>query len=181
METILAHLLPLVSRRAIFPAMSISVGDSIPSATLRTLTAEGPQEVKTDDFFAGRKVVLFAVPGAFTPTCNNDHLPSFRDNADAIREKGVAEIACVAINDMFALDAWSKATESAGKITMLSDGNGELSSAMGMTFDGSGFGLGTRSKRYAAIVDDGKVTAIEVEESPGACSVSSGSKILENL
>jgi len=161
--------------------MSIQIGDSIPSATLRTLTAEGPKEIQTRDFFAGRKVVLFAVPGAFTGTCTNDHLPSFLKNADAIREKGVDEIACVAINDMFVLDAWAKSTGSEGTITMLSDGNGELTKAMGMTFDGSGFGLGVRSKRYAAIVDDGKITTLEVEESPGTCSVTKGSKIVEAL
>ena len=161
--------------------MTIKIGDSIPSATLRTITADGPQEISTDEFFAGRKVALFAVPGAFTPTCQNDHLPSFLENHDALREKGIDEIACIAINDMFVLDAWSKATGCEGKITMLSDGNGELASAMGMTFDGAGFGMGTRSLRYAAIVEDGKVTALEVEESPGTCAVSSGSKLLAQL
>jgi len=161
--------------------MSIQINDSIPSATLRTLTAEGPQEIQTGDFFAGRKVILFGLPGAFTPPCTNDHLPSFIENHDAIRGKGIDEIACIAVNDMFALDAWSKSTGATGKVTMLSDGNAELSTAMGTTFDGSGLGFGTRSKRFAMIVDDGKVTAIEMEEVPSTCSVSSGASILEQL
>jgi len=161
--------------------MSIQVGDTIPSATLRTVTADGPKEVPTDEFFKGRKVVLFGVPGAYTGTCTNDHLPSFLQNADAIRGKGVDEIACIAMNDMFVMDAWADSTGAKGKITMLSDGNGELAEKMGLTFDGSGFGLGTRNLRYAMVVDDGKVAAMEVEESPGTCSVTSGSKLLEQL
>jgi peroxiredoxin len=159
----------------------IQVGDKLPEATLRRMTEKGPEAVKTGDFFRGRKVVLFAVPGAFTPTCHNDHLPSFVKNAQAIKAKGVAEIACVAINDPFVLGAWSRSVPGADKITFLSDGNGEFSKALGLTFDGSGFGLGTRSHRYAMIVEDGRVKALDVEEKPGACSISSGAAILKHL
>ncbi|MHC4937873.1 MAG: redoxin family protein [Planctomycetota bacterium] len=161
--------------------MTIQIGDSIPSATLRTLTAEGPKEINSTEFFAGRKVILFGLPGAFTPPCTNDHMPSFVNNYEAIREKGVDEIACVAVNDMFVMDAWSKATGAEGKVTMLADGNAELTNAMGTAIDGSGLGLGTRSTRFAAIVEDGRITALEIEEVPSTCSISSGSSILEKL
>jgi len=160
---------------------TIKVGDKLPEATLRRMTEKGIETVPTKEFFAGRKVVLFAVPGAFTPTCHNDHLPSFVKNADAIRGKGAKAIACVAINDPFVMGAWSRSVPGADGITFLSDGNGEFTKAIGMDFDGSGFGLGIRSRRYAMIVEDGKVTALEVEESPGACSVSSGAEILKKL
>ena len=158
----------------------IQVGDQIPAATLRTMSDEGPVEVEATEFFKGRKVVVFAVPGAFTPTCNH-HLPTFVQNADAIKAKGVDEIACLAVNDPFVMGAWGRANEAEGRVTMLADGNAELSSALGMTFDGSGFGLGERSHRYAMIVDDGVVTALSIEEAPGTCSVSSGEAILEEL
>jgi peroxiredoxin len=160
---------------------TIQVGDRLPEATVRRLTEKGPEAVKTSDFFRGRKVVLFAVPGAFTPTCHKEHLPSFVKNADAIKAKGVAEIACVAVNDPFVLGEWSRSVPGADKITFLSDGNGEFTRAIGMAFDGSGFGLGTRSRRYAMVVEDGRVKALEVEEKPGACSVSSGASILKRL
>ena len=159
----------------------IHVGDKLPEATLRRFTAEGPQEIQSSEFFKGRKVVLFAVPGAFTPTCNNEHMPSFLELADRIKAKGVDEVVCVAINDVFVLDAWDKSLGAAGRVTLLSDGNAEFSAAIGMTFDGSGFGLGTRSLRYAMVVDDGTVTAMQVEENPGVCTVSSGASILEAL
>lgn len=159
----------------------IKVGDTLPEATFRRVTADGPQEIKTSDFFSGRKVVAFAVPGAFTPTCHKQHAAAFLEHADQIKSKGVDEIACIAVNDMFVLAAWSQNLGAEGKVTFLSDGNAEFSNAAGMTFDGSGFGLGTRSLRYAMVVDDGKVTALEVEESPGTCSVSGAPSILEKL
>jgi len=158
----------------------IQVGEKLPEATFRTLTASGPKEIKASEFFRGRKVVLFAVPGAFTPTCQNQHLPSFVKNAAALKAKGVKEIACVAVNDMFVLDAWQKATGATG-VTFLSDGNADFSRAIGMTFDGAGFGMGIRSLRYAMVVDDGVVKTLEVEESPGACSISSGDSILKEI
>ena len=161
--------------------MSIQKGDSIPSLTLRRFTADGMQEVTTDSIFSGRKVVLFGLPGAYTPTCQNDHLPSFLEQHDAMREKGVDEIVCIAVNDPFVMAQWNKDTGSEGKITMLSDGNGEFAGATELAFDGSGVSLGTRSKRYAALVEDGKVTAIEIEENPGVCTVSNASTIIEAL
>jgi len=160
---------------------TIQVGGKLPEATLRRMTEKGPEAVQTTGFFRGRKVVLFAVPGAFTPTCHNDHLPSFVKNAAAIKAKGAKEIVCVAVNDPFVMGAWGRSVPGAEGITFLSDGNAEFTKAIGMDFDGSGFGLGVRSRRYAMIVDDGKVAALEVEESPGACSISSGSEILKKL
>jgi len=160
--------------------MTIQIGASIPSATLRKLTEHGPQEIEAPSFFAGRKVVLFAVVGAFTGTCN-DQLPTFLAQHDALRAKGVDEIACVAVNDPAVLAAWSKSTGADGKITMLSDGNAEFAASMGMAIDGSAFGLGPRSRRYAMVVEDGKVTALEVEQNPGVCTITNGSTILEAL
>jgi peroxiredoxin len=159
----------------------IQVGEKLPDVTLRRMTEKGPEAVKTSDFFKGRKVVVFAVPGAFTPTCHNDHLPSYAKNAATFKTKGIAEVICVAINDPFVLQAWAKSVPGAEKITFLSDGNGEFSKAIGMTFDGSGYGLGTRSLRYAMVVDDGKVKMLDVEEKPGTCSISSGPSILKKL
>ena len=161
--------------------MSIKIGDTIPAATLRRLTADGIEEVKSHEFCYDRKVVIFALPGAFTPPCSNEHMPSFIENADAIKAKGVDEIACIAVNDPFVMDAWNKATGAEGKVTLLSDGNCEFTKEIGMDFEGLGLGFGTRSKRYAMVVENGKVTALEVEESPGECTVSSGSKLLESL
>ena len=126
-------------------------------------------------------MVVLAVPGAFTPTCNNDHLPTYVEHADAIKAKGVDEIVCIAVNDMFVMDAWSKATGAEGSVTLLSDGNGEFTSAIGMTLDGSGFGLGNRSLRYSMLVDDGEVKAMHVEENPGVCTVTGGATILKDL
>ena len=159
----------------------IKVGDQIPSMKLMKATAEGPKEVSTDEIFKGRKVVLFAVPGAFTPTCSAKHLPGFVQNFDALKAKGVAEVACVAVNDAFVLDAWAKATGADGRLTLLSDGNATFTKAGGMDFDGSGFGLGTRSKRYAMLVDNGVVKALNVEESPGVMEVSGADRILAAL
>jgi peroxiredoxin len=158
----------------------IKIGEKLPEATFRQFTAEGPKEIKASEFFNGRKVVLFAVVGAFTGTCNNQ-LPTFVENAGAIKDKGVAEIACTAVNDMFVMDAWSKQVDPEGRVTMLSDGNAEFAKAIGATLDGSGHGLGTRSLRYAMIVDDGEVKALELEENPGVCTISDGATILAEL
>jgi len=161
--------------------MSIQIGDSLPNATLRRLTEEGPQEIGASDFCKGRKVVLFAVPGAFTPTCHRDHMPTYLEQAEALKAKGVDEIACVAVNDVFVLDAWAKQLGAGDKVTVLSDGNAEFTEKLGLSFDGSGFGLGTRSKRYAMVVDDGVVKALEVEDSPGECTVTKADAILRIL
>jgi peroxiredoxin len=145
--------------------MTISVGDKIPSVTIQHKTADGIDQVSTDDFFAGRKVVLFAVPGAFTPTCSQKHLPGFVANADALKAKGVDEIACIAVNDAFVMDAWGKDQSADGKVTMLADGSAKLAKALGLDMDLTERGMGPRSKRYAMVVDDGKVTALAVDES----------------
>jgi peroxiredoxin len=159
----------------------IQAGERLPEATLRKMTEKGPEAIKASDFFKGRKVVVFAIPGAFTPTCHNEHLPSFTKNAATFKTKGVAEVACIAVNDPFVLSAWAKSVPGAEKITFLSDGNAEFTKAIGMAFDGSGFGMGTRSRRYAMVVEDGRVKSIDVEENPGACSISSGPSILKKL
>src|ERR1700709_800047 len=152
--------------------MTIKVGDTIPSMKLMVATADGPKETSTDGIFKGKKVVLFAVPGAFTPTCSAKHLPGFVQNADAFKAKGVDTIACIAVNDAFVMGAWGKDQGSGDKVHMLADGNGEFTQAVGLEFDASKFGLGKRSQRYSMIVDDGVVTALNVEE-PGAFDVSS--------
>ena len=161
--------------------MTIKVGDTLPSMKLMTATAEGPREVSTDELFKGKKVVLFAVPGAFTPTCSAKHLPSYLDNLDALKTKGVDTIACVAVNDAFVLSAWAKAQEADGKIVMLADGTAAFTKALGLDFDGSGAGLGIRSKRYAMLVKDGVVTALNVEASPGVMEVSGADRLLASL
>lgn len=160
--------------------MSISVGDKIPAVKLKTMTAEGMAEVDTSEFFKGKKVVMFAVPGAFTPTCSAKHLPGFVAKADDFKAKGVDEVACVSVNDAFVMDAWGKNQSTGGKVTMLADGNGEFTSALGLEMDGSGFGLGTRSQRYALVADDGVVTELAVE-APGAFEVSSAESVLSKL
>ena len=152
--------------------MTIKVGDRIPSATLARASAEGPQPVDTDAFFAGRKVALFSVPGAFTPTCSARHLPGFVERAAELKAKGVDEIACVSVNDAFVLQAWAAQAGAEGKVTMLADGNGDFAEALGLAADFSKFGMGKRGQRWSAIVDDGVVTELNVEE-PGAFSVSS--------
>jgi peroxiredoxin len=143
--------------------MTISVGDRLPDVELRTMTPDGPSVVKSGDVLGTGKVVLFAVPGAFTPGCSNVHLPGFVERADELKAKGVTTIACVAVNDPFVMDAWGKA-HAADDILLLSDGNGDFTAAMGLELDGSGFGLGKRSKRYAAIVEDGVLTSLDVDE-----------------
>ena len=159
--------------------MSIQVGDRIPSVTLKHLTEGGMQEISTDEIFSGKKVVLFAVPGAFTPTCSAKHLPGFVEKAAEIRAKGVDEIACTAVNDPFVMKAWGAAAGSAD-VTMLADGNGDFAKALGLTMDGTGFGLGIRGQRFAMVINDGTVEQLHVE-APGDFKVSSAEYVLENL
>ena len=151
--------------------MTIKVGDRIPSATLLKAGPDGPQPVETDAYFAGRKVALFAVPGAFTPTCSARHLPGYIERADELKGKGIDEIACVSVNDAFVMQAWAAQSGAEGKITMLADGSGTFADALGLSADFSKFGMGKRSQRWSAIVDDGVVKELNVEE-PGAFSVS---------
>jgi len=160
--------------------MTISVGDRIPNMTLTRATAEGPQPVETDEFFAGRKIALFAVPGAFTPTCSARHLPGYVEKASELKDKGVDEIACVSVNDAFVMGAWGNQAGAEGKVTMLADGNGDFAEALGLDADFSKFGMGKRSQRWSAIVEDGVVKELNVEE-PGAFSVSSADYMLGQL
>ena len=160
--------------------MTIKVGDRLPSANLTKASPEGPQPVDTDSYFAGRKIALFSVPGAFTPTCSARHLPGFVEKAHELRAKGVDEVACVSVNDAFVLQAWADSANAEGKVTMLADGNGDFAEALGLAADFSKFGMGKRGQRWSAIVDDGVVTELNVEE-PGAFSVSSAEFLLGQL
>ena len=160
--------------------MAIQVGDRIPEATLLKATAEGPQPVSTADYFAGRKVALFSVPGAFTPTCSVKHLPGLDERADELKARGVDEVACVAVNDAFVMQAWGSQSGADGKVTMLADGNGVFARALGLTMDASKFGMGERGQRWSAIIDDGIVASLNVEE-PGAFSVSSADFMLNQI
>ncbi len=159
--------------------MTIQVGDKLPSVTFNKVTDNGPDAVQSEDFFAGRKVALFSVPGAFTPTCSAKHLPSFVEKIDELKAKGVDEIACTAVNDPFVMGAWAK-DAGAGGITMLSDGNGVFVKAIGLDFDGSKFGMGTRGQRFSMIVDDGVVKELNVEQ-PGEFRVSSAEHMLSQM
>ncbi len=161
--------------------MTVKVGDKIPHATLRQVTPDGAVPVTTDDFFAGRKVVLFGLPGAFTPTCHKNHLPGFLTEEVAFKAKGVAEIAMTSVNDHYVLDAWAKATGATGHVTFLADGNAEFAKALGLDFDAGMGGLGVRSKRYAMLVDDGVVKQLNVEESPGKADLSSAAHLLSQM
>lgn len=161
--------------------MPIKVGDKVPNATFRVMTAEGPKPRTTDEVFKGKKVALFGVPGAFTPTCNNLHLPSFLKNVDSFRSKGVDAVAVTGVNDVFVMEAWKKANGAEGKIEFLADGNAEFAKAIDMAFDGSGAGLGTRSKRFSMLVDDGTVKAINIEDAPGKCELTSGDALLKQI
>jgi peroxiredoxin len=159
--------------------MTISKGDKLPDVKLVKATEEGPQPVQSGEYFAGKKVALFSVPGAFTPTCSARHLPGYVENADKLREKGVDEIVCTSVNDAFVMGAWNKA-DGSQDITMLADGNGEFAEAVGLSMDGSGFGMGKRGQRYSMIVDDGVVQEINVEQ-PGDFSVSSADHLIGQL
>lgn len=160
--------------------MTIKVGDKIPSATLMQMKAGGPQPVKTDDFFTGKKVAVFALPGAFTPTCSAKHLPGFVQHADEFKAKGVDAIACVSVNDAFVMGAWGDQQKVGDKVAMLADGNGDFTRALGLEMDASKFGMGKRSQRFSMVVDNGVVMNLNVEE-PGAFSVSSAEHMLKQL
>lgn len=159
--------------------MTISVGDRLPEVTLIKATAEGPQAVKSSEYFAGKKVALFSVPGAFTPTCSAKHLPGFVDKAADLKAKGIDEIVGTAVNDAFVMGAWNKA-QGSDDITMLADGNADFVQAVGLTMDGSGFGMGTRGQRFSMVINDGIVEQINVEE-PGDFKVSSADHLLGQL
>jgi len=159
--------------------MTIKVGDKIPDVQLVKATDEGPQPVKTSEYFAGKKIALFSVPGAFTPTCSAKHLPGFVEKADELRAKGIDEIVCTAVNDAFVMKAWRDAAGSAD-ITMLADGNGDFVEALGLTMDGSGFGMGKRGQRFSMVIEDGVVTQLNVE-APGDFSVSGAEHMLSQL
>jgi peroxiredoxin len=159
--------------------MTISVGDKLPDIKLTKATENGPEAVQAGDYFKGKRVALFSVPGAFTPTCSAKHLPGFVEKAADLKAKGIDEIACTAVNDAFVMGAWGKASGSAD-VTMLADGNGEFAQALGLTMDGSGFGLGQRGSRWSAVVNDGVVEQLNVE-APGDFKVSSAEHLLETL
>lgn len=159
--------------------MTISVGDKLPDVTMVKATAEGPQQVQSSEYFAGKKVALFSVPGAFTPTCSASHLPGFVEKAGDLKEKGIDEIGCTAVNDAFVMEAWNQAAGS-DDITMLADGNGDFAEAVGLTMDGSDFGMGKRGQRYSMVVNDGVVEQLNVEE-PGDFRVSSAEHMLGQL
>lgn len=159
--------------------MTINVGDKLPDTTLTKVTADGPEPVGTADFFKGRRVALFAVPGAFTPTCSARHLPGYIEKKDELAAKGIDEVVCTSVNDPFVLGAWSKSANADG-ITMLADGNGTFAEALGLAMDGSKFGMGKRSQRYSMIVNDGVVEQLNVE-APGEFKVSSADHLLGTL
>ncbi len=160
--------------------MTIAVGERIPAGKLKTMTAEGPKDISTDEIFNGKKVVLFAVPGAFTPTCSAKHLPGFVEKAAQIKAKGVDTVACVAVNDAFVMGAWGKAQNVGDKVLMLADGSGDFTKAVGLELDLKANGMGVRSKRYAMVVDNGVVKTLNVE-APGAFEVSSADAVLKAL
>ena len=159
--------------------MTISVGDKLPDVKLVKATADGPEQVQSADFFAGRKVALFSVPGAFTPTCSAKHLPGFVEKADELKAQGIDEIACTAVNDAFVMGAWKSASD-ADPVTMLADGKGDFAEAVGLTMDGSGFGMGKRGQRWSMVVDDGVVQQLNVEQG-GNFEVSSAEYMLNHM
>ena len=161
--------------------MTISVGDRVPAATFRIMTPDGPAPKKSEDFFKGKKVVLFAVPGAFTPTCHKNHMPGFVKNADAIKAKGIDTIAVTAVNDVFVMDAWKKASGAEGKIEFLADGSANFAKALGLSLDASARGLGIRSQRYCMVVDDGVVKSISIEDAPGKVDLSGADNLLKQI
>ena len=161
--------------------MTIKVGDKVPTATLRYLSPEGPKEISSDELFGGKKVALFAVPGAFTPTCSQRHLPGYVERAGDIKTRGVDTIACVSVNDAFVMGAWGKEQKVGDKVMMLADGSGDFTKAMGLELDLTKGGLGTRSQRYSMLVDNGVVKALSIEAQPGQVEASSAEAMLKAL
>ncbi len=161
--------------------MTIKVGDRLPATTFRVMTPDGPAPKTTDDIFKGKKVVLFAVPGAFTPTCHKNHMVGFVKNADAIKAKGIQEILVTGVNDVFVMDAWKKASGADGKIEFLADGSADFAKALDLTLDASANGLGVRSKRYSMVVDDGVVKSLNIEDKPGTAELSGADNLLKQL
>jgi len=161
--------------------MPIKVGDRLPNTTFRVMTPDGPKPKTTDEVFKGKKVVLFAVPGAFTPTCHKNHLPGFVKNAEAIKGKGIDAIAVTSVNDPFVQDAWKKASDPDNKIDFLADGSGDFAKAVGMELDASANGLGIRSKRYSMVVEDGVVKSLNIEDAPGKADISGADNLLKSL
>jgi peroxiredoxin len=161
--------------------MTIAVGDKLPEATFTTMTAEGPKPMTTAEVFGGKKVALFAVPGAFTPTCSNHHLPGFVQRHDELKSKGIDTIACTAVNDVFVLDAWSKSAGAAGKVAMLADGSADFAKKLGLEIDLTARGLGMRSRRYSMVVDNGVVTMLNVEDAPPSHEKSSAATMCSLL
>lgn len=161
--------------------MTIQVGDPLPQNTFRTMTTDGPAPKTTDDVFKGRKVVLIAVPGAFTPTCHKNHLPGYVTHHDAIKAKGIDAIVVTAVNDVFVMDAWMKASGTGDKVEFIADGSGDFAKALGLSLDASGHGLGTRSQRYSMVVNDGVVQALNVEDAPGKADISGADNLLKAL
>ena len=161
--------------------MTIKIGDRLPDATFQIMTADGPAQTTTVELFAGKKVILFALPGAFTPTCHNNHLPGFLENLETFKAKGVDTIAVTSVNDVFVMDAWAKATGGNGKIQFLADGNANFAKAIGMELDATGGGMGIRSQRYSMIVEDGVVKTLGLEEQRGQAVVSGAAALLEQL
>ena len=160
--------------------MTIKVGDKMPEGTFKIMKSDGPGAISSKELFSGKKVVLFSVPGAFTPTCSKQHLPGFIEKAGELKKKGVDTIACMAVNDVFVMDAWGSQTGAGDKVKLLADGNGDYAEALGLTMDATGFGMGRRGKRFAMVVNDGVVEQLHVEN-PGEFKVSSADHVLENL
>jgi peroxiredoxin len=160
--------------------MTIKVGDKMPAGTFKTMTKDGPQNLTTDQLFKGKRVVLFSVPGAFTPTCDAKHLPGFVEQASKLKSKGVDTIACMAVNDVFVMNAWGKQGNVGDRVLMLADGNGEYARALGLEMDASGYGMGIRGKRFAVVVKDGVITGLFIE-APGEFKVSSADHVLSQL
>jgi peroxiredoxin len=160
--------------------MTIKVGDKLPSVTLKYMNKDGMQTATTDDLFKGKKAILFGLPGAFTPTCSAKHLPGFVTHADELKKKGVDVIACLSVNDAFVMDAWGKAQNCGDKVLMLADGNADFAKATGLTMDGTGYGMGLRTSRWAMVLEDGKVKTLNVE-APGAFEVSSAEAVMKAL
>ncbi|MES1151978.1 MAG: peroxiredoxin [Dongia sp.] len=160
--------------------MTIKVGDKLPTVSLKYMNKDGVQTATTDELFKGKKAVLFGLPGAFTPTCSAKHLPGFVNNAAELKKKGVEVIACLSVNDAFVMDAWGKAQNAGDKVLMLADGNADFAKATGLTMDGTGYGMGLRTSRWAMVLDDGKVKTLNVE-APGAFEVSSAEAVMKAL